>query len=275
MDRSGLVSTRHRGADVAAVRTPAPRSARATTTPRSPPPSRISGTPTRWSWSRRRTWSAMRTRSRWCSGAAGTPRDAASRRSDDLLGRLLEQIDPERDAVIVVAPYATGEGTDLTVVGVRAPALEPGLLSSGTTRRPGFVQTVDLAPSILSLVGIEAPSSMEGTSWSGPGPAGSQQDRTSMLIDADRGANSGTARWARHRSCSSWHNWLLWGLAIWTLDVRAAACARSRRSHAGGAHVPAGDLPGRRFPVPRLGERAWWVFVVAGPRRRRPRRSTC
>ena len=76
---------------------------------------------------------------------------------------LLEQVDLERDAVIVVAPYASGEGTDLTVVGVHAPAIEPGLLSSGTTRRAGFVQTVDVAPSILSLVGAEQPSSMEGT----------------------------------------------------------------------------------------------------------------
>ncbi len=90
-------------------------------------------------------------------------RDAAIARSDDLLGRLLDQVDLGRDAVIVVAPYATGGGTDLTVVGVHAPAVEAGLLSSGTTRRPGFVQTVDVGPSILSLVGAEQPSSMEGT----------------------------------------------------------------------------------------------------------------
>lgn len=82
--------------------------------------------------------------------------------TDELVGELLQRVDLERDAVLVVAPYHSGAGSHLTVAGLHAPGVEPGLLRSATTRRGGFVTLVDIAPTILELAGVEAPASMEG-----------------------------------------------------------------------------------------------------------------
>lgn len=89
-------------------------------------------------------------------------RRAALRRTDALVAGLLERVDPERDSVLVVAPYHAAERVHLTVAGLRAPGVEPGLLRSASTRRAGFVTLVDVAPTVLELAGVEAPASMEG-----------------------------------------------------------------------------------------------------------------
>lgn len=114
--------------------------------------------------------------------------DAALRWTDELLGLLLEHVDTSRDAVVVVAPWARDFGTSLTVAGVSGPDIKPGLLSSGTTRRDGFVQTVDIAPTILSLVGVDQPSSMEGTPTERVAGGGTFAERVEMLVDADSAA---------------------------------------------------------------------------------------
>ena len=45
--------------------------------------------------------------------------------------------------------------TDLSAVALTAPGLEPGLLESATTRRTGFVQLADVAPTVLDLFGLD------------------------------------------------------------------------------------------------------------------------
>jgi hypothetical protein len=64
------------------------------------------------------------------------------------------------DLVIVVAPSAPGEASEVTVAGAR---VGTGLLSSGTTRRSGYVTLPDVAPTVLAALGIDAPASMSGT----------------------------------------------------------------------------------------------------------------
>ena len=86
----------------------------------------------------------------------------AVRATDRLVGRLLERVDLRRDAVVVLAPYHSGRARTLTVAAIHAPGLNPGLLESSTTRRAGFMQIVDVAPTILDLVGVDRPDSMEG-----------------------------------------------------------------------------------------------------------------
>ena len=61
-----------------------------------------------------------------------------------------------------MGPYHRRGPAHLTVAGLRAPDVEPGLLRSGTTRRTGIVTLVDIAPTILDQVGVDRPSSMEG-----------------------------------------------------------------------------------------------------------------
>lgn len=107
------------------------------------------------------------------------------RRSDALLGRLLEQVDLTRDAVIVFGPAHPAKTIGLTVLGVHAPGIDPGLLRSATTRRSGFVQLVDVAPTVLGLMGIERPGSMEGRAAENGKDGGSPADRIDLFVRED------------------------------------------------------------------------------------------
>ena len=73
---------------------------------------------------------------------------------------------PEGTLVVLAAPSATAAAAEVTVVGmsqVRLGESQAGTLRSATTRRDGYVRSTDLAPTILSVLGLEVPSSMNGT----------------------------------------------------------------------------------------------------------------
>jgi hypothetical protein len=82
--------------------------------------------------------------------------------SDALLGRLLRSVDPERDSVLVVAPYNRRADRDLTMVALAGPTVEPGFLRSASTQRSGFLTLVDVGPTILDVFGVPRPTEMEG-----------------------------------------------------------------------------------------------------------------
>ncbi len=69
--------------------------------------------------------------------------------------------------VVLAATSAPAGAAEVTVVGTttaHAGSTESGLLRSATTRRDGYVRSTDLAPTILSALGVAVPSSMNGTS---------------------------------------------------------------------------------------------------------------
>ena len=86
----------------------------------------------------------------------------ALRDTDRLVGRLLDDVDPAHDAVIVVGPVPPDGEHGVTIASVRAPGFDPGLLVSTTTNHAGFVGIIDVAPTVLHLLGIERPEGMEG-----------------------------------------------------------------------------------------------------------------
>lgn len=107
---------------------------------------------------------------------------ASLRQTDELVGRLLAQVDPDRDTVLLVAPYNQPGDRDLTAVALRGPDTEPGYLRSVSTQRPGFLTLTDIAPTILDQLGIDRPTAMEGrpatvVASTAPGP-----DRIQHLI---------------------------------------------------------------------------------------------
>jgi hypothetical protein len=112
----------------------------------------------------------------------------ALRRSDHLFGELLKHVDPKRDAVMVLGPAHSSRTITLTVLGIQAPGVSPGLLRSATTRRSGFVQLIDIAPTILDLVGVDRPTSMEGRAVEVGADGGSAADRRELLVRADEAA---------------------------------------------------------------------------------------
>jgi hypothetical protein len=92
-------------------------------------------------------------------------RDDALERSDDLLGDLVAQTDPDHDAVLVVSPVAARGNPELAVVALRTPDGAAGLLRSPTTRRDGYVQLADVAPTVLALLDLDQPQEIEGRAF--------------------------------------------------------------------------------------------------------------
>ena len=89
-------------------------------------------------------------------------RSKALSAADALLASLLERVDLEQDAVLIVGPYHSGRQRELAIVALHSPGVTPGYLESSTTRRAGFLQIVDIAPTVLDVLGIDRPTEMEG-----------------------------------------------------------------------------------------------------------------
>jgi hypothetical protein len=125
--------------------------------------------------------------------------DRALVATDAMLGRILGEVDLDRDAVLVTAPSDPGDGIHLTVAALRAPGGRPGLLDSATTRRTGYVTLPDVGPTVLDLLGLPRPDSMEGRpfevhprSWAAP-PTGRfvEDDREARFRDRMLGPVAG------------------------------------------------------------------------------------
>ena len=91
--------------------------------------------------------------------------DDALQRTDELVGRLLAEVDPTRDAVLVVAPGPSNSGDALTIAALRAPGVQPGFLRTASTRRTGFVLLADIGPSVVNLVGLPRDKAMSGSEF--------------------------------------------------------------------------------------------------------------
>ncbi len=114
------------------------------------------------------------------SGSSDAPVDAADRRTalaqaDELLGTVLEEIDLTRHLVMVVAPTSgRPDGESLTVAALAGPGVVPGVATSASTNRSGYVVLPDVAPTALRSLGLEVPAPMNGLAMvsSGGGPPG-------------------------------------------------------------------------------------------------------
>lgn len=93
--------------------------------------------------------------------------DRALADTDDLVGRLAAEVDPERDLLLVVAPTSPGTTTraqeQLSVFAMSGAGVEPGLARSGTTRRSGYVTLPDIAPTVLDHLDLDIADEMTGT----------------------------------------------------------------------------------------------------------------
>jgi hypothetical protein len=112
-------------------------------------------------------------------------RQHALAETDAMVGRLLAHVDFRRDAVVVYGPLHPANESALTISAVRAPGVEPGLLRSATTRRSGFSTLIDVAPTILDVLAIQRPSSMQGTPLTVHSRGGSAAQRRTTLVEAN------------------------------------------------------------------------------------------
>lgn len=110
-------------------------------------------------------------------------RDSALRASDEMLGRLLQHAGPEA-TVLVLSPIAPPGANDLGLAAMRSGDGGQGLLLSATTRRTGYVQLADVAPTILSTLGHEVAEDAEGRPFTTQSDDRALGDRVETLVTA-------------------------------------------------------------------------------------------
>lgn len=186
--------------------------------------------------------------------------------TDRLVARLLAEVDPARDAVLVAAPYNLPNDRDLTVAALRVPGQGPGYLRSASTQRSGFVTLVDMAPTVLDLLDVERPVGMEGR------PAELVPSNDSYAERVDRLVTLNAASRFRERTLfpTTLAVVLLLGM------VCAAAAVLVARGSTGKAVAVVGWLAlldlallplsyiARAFPLESWGSGFYWLFILVG-----------
>lgn len=191
-------------------------------------------------------------------------RTQAIEATDHLVGRLLRSVDLARDAVVVVGPYHSRRQRELTIAAVHAPGVAPGYLESSTTRRPGFVQIVDIAPTVLDLLGLERPEAMEGRPVEATSGSHDFEGRVRFLVRVNREAVF------RDHSIGTATVVVVATTIILTLGAVLALRARVRWAHPPLAWVSFGLLGfligtfvAGAFPFDRWGSGAFFGFLAA------------
>ncbi len=185
--------------------------------------------------------------------------------TDDLVARLLDRVDPQRDTVLMVAPYNLANDRNLTVAALQGPGLEPGYLRSASTQRSGFLTLVDVAPTVLDQLGVARPVDMEGRPAEVVASSASLEHRVDRLVALNE--------------ASRFRERLLFPTTLAVVVVLAGLCAAAvvvlvrggpPRARAVLAFVALADLAvlpmsfvARAFPLEDLGAGFYWAFVVA------------
>ena len=180
---------------------------------------------------------------------------------DALVGQLLQRVTP-RDAVMVIAPSQRGGPGRLTVASLEAPGVKPGLAVSSWTRHSGVVSIVDIGPTILDLLGIEAPTRMEGRQILFGRSGGSPGDRVTWLINTNKAAQF------RDREISQVTVWFV-VLQIFLTALALVAFVRFGRRAQIAIELAALTLLGfltatflaGLLPFYRLGAGPYWLFL--------------
>ena len=125
---------------------------------------------------------------RQSSGERAAALDDALANTDRLVGALLARIDPATDAVVVVGPTPSSAASGLTIAALRAPGIRAGLMRSGTTQRAGYVQLMDVAPTVLDVLGLHRPATMRGRPFTVVPSTASAETLRATLVDGNEAA---------------------------------------------------------------------------------------
>jgi hypothetical protein len=204
-------------------------------------------------------------------GLIATPERAAAslrramRHTDALVGQLLDEVDLARDAVVVVSPTRT-RGAVLSAVAVHAPGVPPGLVTSASTRRAGFVLLSDVAPTVLGLAGLPRDRDMAGSRFT----VGRAQPLTARIDTLQDATDASLFRDRVRGPVTLVYTVLLavlLGLTAWTI-ARERLGRRWRALLSTGALALLCYVPmvyvARLVPLHDIGTPAYWSFLVGG-----------
>ncbi len=201
------------------------------------------------------------------SGPRAAMHRAALRQTDGVIGALMARVDRSHDAVVVVGPSSPQAVARLTLAGLAVPGQEAGLVRSASTRRSGFVTLADVAPTVLDLLSVPRPSSMEGRPMEWGRRGGDAEARRHFLIGADADARFRDSLVTPVASVFVVAQVLLSGLAVLALR-RGRGRGRTRALVEVGALALLASLPltylSALFPLVDYGTGAYFAFVVGG-----------
>lgn len=177
----------------------------------------------------------------------GTGRAAAALGADRRLAALLRQ--SSAPIVLVVGlSAAPGEGAaELHVAIAHGPAFPPGALRSASTRRAPYVQLVDVAPTVLDVIGVPVPDSMTGQPWRSVGSAPS----ITSLVDISEKARVHTTTTVPFFVVGLALELALLAVALWRRPDLAELVALGGTAALGASYV-ANLVPWWRSPAPLL-----------------------
>ncbi|HEY6416608.1 MAG TPA: hypothetical protein VIX41_10235, partial [Acidimicrobiales bacterium] len=174
--------------------------------------------------------------------------------------------DRDRDSVLMVGPYNLPGDRDLTVSALQVPGGGAGYLRSASTQRSGFLTLVDVAPTVLDVLGIARPNGMEGRPAEVVRSGASLDERVDTLV-----ANNAASRFREK---------LLFPTTLVVVVLMTAVCAAAvvviarggwPKVSAAVTFVALADLAilplsylARGFPLEDLGIGFYWAFVLLG-----------
>jgi hypothetical protein len=110
-------------------------------------------------------------------------------RVDALVGAAVSSLRPRDTLLLAGVSDRWGEPPQLRVAIAVGSAFPVGTMRSALTRRDGFVQLIDLAPTVVELTGAQRVDGMVGRSWTGfVGTDRALEPRVESFVDADEAA---------------------------------------------------------------------------------------
>lgn len=105
------------------------------------------------------------------------------------INSLAGQANLEKDRIMVISPTPRGNNVGstnyVTPVLVLGAGIQPGLLTSPTTRRPGIIKNIDLAPTVLNYFHVQIPALMSGRAVQVIPAANSVEGLNSLYADLE------------------------------------------------------------------------------------------
>lgn len=199
-------------------------------------------------------------RSRVSRGQGRQLRERALAHSDAIFGDLMELVGPN-DVVMVTSPVAPRSGETLTPLAVRGGPFESGLLTSGTTRRPGYVTLSDIAPMILETLDIEKPVAMSGSPFRADNDGDRSESRYRRFIELNDATKFRDATVDGIIVALVVLQVLFCALALYTIMRRPALASRARWLAIFTASVPVTSFVLGLLPFERWGA-AWFIAVL-------------